>query len=50
MTRICMVLVLWVLLVVEMLRQVLGVDWLPLAGSRRAATHSVRWVLLALCL
>lgn len=34
----------------ELLRQVLGIDWLPLAGIRRAATHSVRWVLLALCL
>ena len=34
----------------ELFRQVLGIDWLPLAGIRRAATHSVRWVLLALCL
>jgi len=37
-------------LLAELLRQVLGIDWLPVAGIRRAATHSVRWVLLALCL
>lgn len=37
-------------LLAKIFRQVLGVCWLPLPGSRRAATHSVHWVLLALCL
>jgi len=51
MTRMCVAYVLRVLLLLaELLRQVLGIDWLPLAGIRRAATHSVRWVLLAQCL
>lgn len=51
MTRVCVAYILRVLsLLAELRRQVSSIDWLPVAGIRRAATHSVRWVLLALCL